>query len=52
MIATGDFSNAWLYVAAPIVGALAAAIVHMGIAGLAAQPATAQARVPASSPAE
>jgi glycerol uptake facilitator-like aquaporin len=52
MIATGDLSNAWLYVAAPIVGALTAAIVHMGIAGLAAQPATAQARVPASSPAE
>jgi MIP family channel proteins len=52
MIATGDLSNAWLYVTAPIVGALAAAIVHMGIAGLAAQPATAQARVPASSPAE
>ena len=52
IIATGDLSNAWLYVAAPIVGALAAAIVHMGIAGLAAQPATAQARVPASSPAE
>ena len=52
MIATGDLSNAWLYVAAPIVGALAAAIVHMGIAGLAGQPATAQARVPASSSAE
>ena len=52
MIATGDLSNAWLYVAAPIVGALAAAIVHRGIAWLVAQPATAQARVPASSPAE
>jgi aquaporin Z len=52
MIATGDLSNAWLYVAAPIVGALAAAIVHMRIARLTAQPATAQARVPASSPAE
>jgi glycerol uptake facilitator-like aquaporin len=52
MIATGNLSNAWLYVAAPIVGALAAAIVHMGIAGLAARPAAAQARVPASSPAE
>jgi glycerol uptake facilitator-like aquaporin len=52
MIATGDLSNAWLYVAAPIVGALAAAIVHMGIAGLTAQPATPQARVPASSSAE
>ena len=52
MIATGDLSNAWLYVAAPIVGALAAAILRMGIAGLAAQPATPQARVPASSSAE
>ena len=52
MIATGDLSNAWLYVAAPIVGALVAAIVHMRIARLTAQPATAQARVPASSPAE
>ena len=52
MIATGDLSNAWLYVAAPIVGALTTAIGHMGIAGLAAQPATAQARVPAWSPAE
>jgi glycerol uptake facilitator-like aquaporin len=49
MIATGDVGNAWLYLAAPNVGALAAAIVHVGIAGLAAQPATAQARVPASS---
>ena len=39
MIATGNLSNAWLYVAAPIVGALIAAIVHMGLAGL-AQPRT------------
>ena len=39
MIATGNLSNAWLYVAAPIVGALIAAIVHMGLAVL-AQPRT------------
>jgi MIP family channel proteins len=50
MIATGNLSNAWLYVAAPIVGALIAAIVHTGLAGLARQPATAP--VPASAPAE
>ena len=30
MIATGNFSNAWLYVAAPIVGAVVAALVHTG----------------------
>jgi hypothetical protein len=52
MIATGDLNNAWLYVTAPIVGALVAAVVHMGIAGLAAQPAIAQERVAASSTAE
>jgi MIP family channel proteins len=39
MIATGNLSNAWLYVTAPIVGALIAAVVHMGLAGL-AQPRT------------
>jgi hypothetical protein len=52
MIATGDLSNAWLYVGAPIVGALVAAIVHIGLAGLVAQPATARAHGHASSPAE
>ena len=35
MIATGNFSDAWLYVAAPIVGAIVAAILHMGLARLA-----------------
>ena len=39
MIATGNLTDAWLYVAAPIVGALIAAVVHMGLAGL-AQPRT------------
>ena len=51
MVATGNFNDAWLYVIAPIVGAIVAAIVHMGLARLAAQPATAAGRH-ASTPAE
>jgi MIP family channel proteins len=35
MVATGNFSNAWLYITAPIVGAMVAAIVHTGLARLA-----------------
>jgi MIP family channel proteins len=35
MVATGNFSDAWLYVAAPIVGAIVAAILHTGLARLA-----------------
>ena len=31
MVATGKFDNAWLYVAAPIVGAIIAAILHTGL---------------------
>jgi MIP family channel proteins len=50
MIATGNLSNAWLYVAAPIVGALFAAVAHTSLTRLARQPATARARV--ASPAE
>lgn len=34
MVATGNFSNAWLYVTAPIVGAIVAAILHAGLARL------------------
>jgi aquaporin Z len=34
MVATGDFSDAWLYVTAPIVGAIVAALVHAGLARL------------------
>ena len=30
MIVTGDLSNAWLYVVAPIVGTIIAAVVHLG----------------------
>jgi glycerol uptake facilitator-like aquaporin len=37
MIATGNFSDAWLYVAAPLVGGIIAALVHTGITRLAAQ---------------
>jgi MIP family channel proteins len=35
MVATGNFSDAWLYVTAPIVGAIIAAILHTGLARLA-----------------
>src|SRR4030081_2962417 len=35
MVATGNFSNAWLYLTAPIVGAIVAALLHTGLARLA-----------------
>jgi MIP family channel proteins len=35
MVATGNFGNAWLYLTAPIVGAIVAAILHTGLARLA-----------------
>jgi MIP family channel proteins len=48
MIATGDLSDAWLYMAAPIVGAIVAALVHSVLARLGEeQPATAPAATPA-----
>ena len=31
MIATANFTNAWLYVIAPIVGALVAALIHKAV---------------------
>src|ERR1700730_4081947 len=34
MVATGNFNDAWLYLTAPIVGAIIAAIVHTGLARL------------------
>jgi MIP family channel proteins len=34
MVATGNFSNAWLYVTAPLAGACFAAFVHIGLARL------------------
>jgi aquaporin Z len=39
MVATGDFTDAWLYVLAPLVGAVIAAVVHTGFARFARQPA-------------
>ena len=48
MVATGNFSDAWLYLAAPIVGAIVAAIVHTGLVRLAHEGmAAAAARTPA-----
>jgi MIP family channel proteins len=35
MVATGNFSDAWLYLTAPIVGAIVAAILHTGLVWLA-----------------
>jgi aquaporin Z len=35
MVATGNFSDAWLYMTAPIVGAIVAALVHTGLVRLA-----------------
>jgi aquaporin Z len=46
MVATGNFNDAWLYMIAPIVGAIVAAIVYMGLARLAAEPATTAGRSP------
>jgi MIP family channel proteins len=37
MVATGNFNDAWLYLTAPIVGAIIAALVHAGLARLAQQ---------------
>jgi glycerol uptake facilitator-like aquaporin len=35
MVATGNFSDVWLYLTAPIVGAIVAAIMHTGLVRLA-----------------
>src|SRR4051812_17543305 len=50
MVVTGNFTDVWLYVAAPIVGATVAAVMHAGLAWLVQERPTAAA--PASSPAE
>jgi aquaporin Z len=50
MIVTHHFNDAWLYLVAPIIGAIIAAVVHAGLNGLAREPITTA--VPASSPAE
>lgn len=52
MVATGDFSYAWLYLAAPIVGAIIAAILHTGLARLAQDGMASGPRAAARTPAE
>jgi aquaporin Z len=47
MVATGNFSDAWLYLTAPIVGAIVAAILHTGLARLAQVGMAMAARTPA-----
>jgi aquaporin Z len=44
MVATGNFSDAWLYLTAPIVGAIVAAILHTGLSRLALEGAAAAER--------
>ncbi len=53
MVATGNFSDAWLYLTAPIVGAIVAAILHTGLARLSQEGMAAAApRNAAQTPAE
>jgi MIP family channel proteins len=53
MVATGNFSDAWLYLTAPIVGAIVAAILHAGLARLSQERmATADPGAAARTPAE
>jgi MIP family channel proteins len=53
MVATGNFSDAWLYLTAPIVGAIVAAILHAGLVRLAQERmATADPGAAARTPAE
>jgi tetrahydromethanopterin S-methyltransferase subunit C len=39
-VATGNFTDAWLYTAGPIIGAVFAAIVHATLGRLTRRPAT------------
>jgi MIP family channel proteins len=49
MVVTGNFTDAWLYVMAPLVGAVVAAVMHIGLTRLADEETRA---APISSPAE
>jgi MIP family channel proteins len=52
MVATGNFNDAWLYLTAPIVGAIVAALLHTGLTRLAQEgPAAERGRI-AQTPAE
>src|SRR3981081_214335 len=52
IVATDNFNDAWLYLAAPIVGAICAAIGHTGLARLAHEGLAAEPRRTAQPPAE
>jgi MIP family channel proteins len=52
MVATGNFNDAWLYLTAPIVGAIVAAILHTGLSRLAQEGMVAESRGAARTPAE
>jgi MIP family channel proteins len=52
MVATGNFSDAWLYLTAPIVGAIVAALLHTGLARLAQEGMAAEPGNAAHTPAE
>jgi aquaporin Z len=52
MVATGNFNEAWLYLTAPVVGAIIAAILHSGLTRLAHEPMAADSRKTAQTPAE
>jgi len=53
MVATGNFNDAWLYLSAPIVGAIVAAVLHTGLTRLALERmATNDDRAAAGTPAE
>jgi MIP family channel proteins len=47
MVATGNFVDAWLYMIAPLIGAIVAAGVHAGLASIANEQVAAAARSPA-----
>lgn len=48
MVATGKFTDAWLYVSGPLIGAVFAAIVHASLGRLTRRPATERSRVSAA----
>src|SRR6202030_4252040 len=52
MVATGNFNEAWLYVTAPVVGAVVAAVLHTGLARLAQDGTAAGQRAATGVPAE
>src|SRR5258705_72174 len=52
MVATGNFNDAWLYLTAPIVGAIVAALLHTGLSRLAQEGTASERGRAAQTPAE